>query len=119
MYQTISIYSIADGTDPDEFWHYHVNVHAVDVANAVGPELKKYVIKRVVGTVKGNPKHFGMVEMWWDRRESRIKNFEAADKIITASGKNIGEDFASRVFMEWYVEVEEVEIELPALKRKP
>ena len=97
-------------------YKYHIKVHARDVANAAGPGLKKYVIKRVVGIVKGNPKHFGMVEMWWDSKESRIKAFEHWDSIITASGKNIGEDFASRVFMEWYAEVEEVQIDLPALK---
>ena len=117
MYQTISAYQIADGTDPDEFWDYHVNVHAVDVANAVGPALKKYVVKRVIGTVRGNPTHFGMVEMWWDSKEARIKDFQHADTIITASGKNIGEDFQSRTKFEWYVEVDEAEIELPALKK--
>ncbi|MFH1031575.1 MAG: EthD family reductase [Chloroflexota bacterium] len=112
MYQTLSVYEIPEGTDPDEFWKYHTEVHAVDVANAVRPLLKRYVIKRLKTVIRGKPKWFGCVEMWWDSEEDRVKAFEHADTIITASGKNIGEDFASQVTFEWYVSVEEKEIPL-------
>ena len=64
MIKMVSIYSIPEGTNPDEFWMCHTEIHAKDVKKAAGPSLKKYVINRVIKVRRGEPKFFGLIEQW-------------------------------------------------------
>jgi len=112
MYKTISVYSLPEGTDPDEFWKYHTEVHARDVRKAAGPELKKYVINRVVEVIRGEPKFWGLIEMWWESKEERDKYPEKAARVKAATGKTPPEDFRDRVIAGFGAHVQEKEIPL-------
>ena len=41
MVKMVSIYSLPEGVDPDEFWRYHTEDHASDIKRAAGTRLKK------------------------------------------------------------------------------
>ena len=112
MYKTMSVYSLPEGTNPDEFWKYHTEVHAMDVKKAAGSTLKKYVINRVVNVTRGEPKFFGLIETWWESKEARDEFIESVQTIKAANGKTIMEDFRSRVISGFAVNVEEKEITL-------
>ncbi len=103
MVKMITVYSIPEGTDPDKFWKYHTEEHAIDFRDAARPFLKKYVINRVLGS-RGEPKFFGLIETWWDSEEDR----QAYNK---RSHPKRGE-FSSRVVDSFTVLVEEKEIPL-------
>ena len=113
MYKTMTVYSLPEGTDPDEFWKYHTQVHALDVKNAAGPLLKKYVVNRVLDVSSGQPKFFGLIELWWASKEAREEYYGKRVKTFKlASGKTPPEDFASRAILGFSVHVEEQEIPL-------
>ena len=112
MYKTMSVYALPEGTDPDEFWKYHTQVHAADVKKAAGPTLKKYVINRVVEVMRGEPKFFGVIEMWWESKEARDGYAKRAQTVKTATGKSPPEDFGARVISGFSVHLEEKEISL-------
>jgi uncharacterized protein (TIGR02118 family) len=112
LYKTMSVYALPEGTDPDEFWKYHTQVHAADVKKAAGPTLKKYVINRVVEVMRGEPKFFGIIEMWWESKEARDGYAKRAQSVKTASGKSPPEDFGARVISGFSVHLEEKEISL-------
>jgi hypothetical protein len=110
LYKTMSVYALPDGTDPDEFWKYHTQVHAMDVKKAAGPTLNKYVINRVVDVMRGEPKFFGIIQMWWESKETREGYSERAKLVKTATGKSPPEDFGARVISGFAVHLEEKEI---------
>jgi uncharacterized protein (TIGR02118 family) len=110
--KSISVYSLPAGTDPDEFWKYHTEVHAKDVVKIAGPALKKYTINRVVEVRFGQPKFWGVIEMWWESKEAARDYIKRASLIKTPNGKGIPEDFGSRVIEQFGAQVEEKEIPL-------
>ena len=110
MIKTISVYSLPKGTDPDEFWKYHTEVHGADVRKAAGPGLKKFVINRVTQVLRGEPKFFGVIEMWWESREAMDGYPARAAAFKTATGKSPLEDFRPRVTESFGAIVEEKEI---------
>ena len=112
MYKTITVYSLPEGTDPEEFWKYHTEVHALDVKKVAGPLLKEYVINHVIEVIRGEPKFWGLIEMWWESKQAREEYFERAEYVKAASGKTPLEDFVSRVISGFSVHVEEKEIPL-------
>ena len=112
MYKTMGFFTLPEGTDPDEFWKYHTEVHARDVRKAAGPGLKKYVLNRVVEVVRGKPTFWGCIEMWWESKEERDKYPERAAKVKTTTGKSPPQDFAARVISGFGAHVEEKEIPL-------
>ncbi|MFC1989417.1 EthD domain-containing protein [Chloroflexota bacterium] len=112
MYKTVSIFSLPEGTDPEEFWKYHTEVHATDVKKAAGNTLKKYVLNRVVTVERGEPKFWGLIEMWWENKEARGEYPKRSESVKTASGKTPLEDFRSRVISGFGAHVEEKEISL-------
>ena len=112
MIKMINVYSLPEGTDPEEFWKYHTEVHALDVKKAAGSLLKKYVINRVVEVIRGEPKFWGLIEMWWESKEAREEYPKRAETVIAASGKTPPEDFRERVIRGFGAHVEEKEIPL-------
>ena len=56
MVKRFVVYSLPDGTDPDEFWKYHTEEHSEDFKKNVGTKLRKYVMNRVTAQVGQNCK---------------------------------------------------------------
>ena len=114
MYKTITVYSLQEGTDPDEFFKYHTEVHINDAKKAAGGKMRKYVVNRILEVMGGkDPKVFGLVEMWWDNKEAMDEYSRVSPTIKTANGKTPSQDFEDRggVF-EYKLHVEEKEIQL-------
>ena len=112
MVKRVSVYSLPKGTNPDEFWKYHTEVHASDIKKAAGPRLKKYAINRVARVVSGEPKFWGMVETWWESEEAIREATKDINALKAPGGKTIWDDFWSRVVDGFSAEVEEKEITL-------
>jgi len=97
MIKRVTVYSLPEGTDPDEFWKYHQEVHAPDFVKLAGPDLKRYVIHRVNKVIRGEPKFFGFVETWWENEEAMERSVQNVAAHKTADGKTVQEDFFSRI----------------------
>ncbi len=114
MYKRMTIFALPEGTDPDEFFKYHTEIHAEDVKKAAGPgllkKLKKYTISRVVENIQGEPNFFGVIQMWWDSKEDAAEYYRVAKNYKTASGKSPPDDFWSRAILRCAVALEEKEI---------
>ena len=98
MIKRVSGFWLPDGTDPDQFWKYHKEVHTVDSMRVAGPRLKKYVINRVVKVVSGTPTFFDLTETWWEN-EDEMHQVINVDMVNTKlpNGQTVAEDFFSRV----------------------
>ena len=112
MIKRISVYSLPEGTDPEAFWKYHTEVHALDVKNAAGSLLKKYVINRVIKVTHGEPKFWGVIELWFENEEAFKEFNKRTLKTKVANGKAMIDDFTSRVTGRFGALVEEKEIPL-------
>ena len=66
MVKRFAMYTIPEGTNPDEVWNYHTQIHGPAFVKLAGPGLIKYVINRVIHWVSGTPKISVMAEMWWE-----------------------------------------------------
>lgn len=111
MIKKITVYSLPDGTDPDEFWKYHTEVHAADIKKVAGLRLRKYVINRVTKVGAGQPNLWGLVETWWESEEAMNEVLGEIDSIRTPDGKTIWDDFWARVTDAFTAEVEEREVQ--------
>jgi hypothetical protein len=113
MYKSLVLFDLKEGTDPDEFFKYHIQVHAEDVKKVAGPELlkklKRYTVSRVVKN-QGDLKIFGIVEMWWESKEDSEEYMRASQQYKTPSGKTPGEDFVSRIKPLAIIELDQVVI---------
>ena len=108
MIKRVTVCWLPQGTDPDKFWKYHKEVHAVDVIRVAGPRLKKYVINRVVKPIYGTPTFFDLIETWWDNEEDMHQAFDVDIRNAKLpNGKTISEDFWSQVAGGFAVVVEE------------
>ena len=112
MIKRAAIYSLPEGTDHDEFWKYHTEVHPADFKKAAGPRLKKYVINRVTEVISGKPKIWALVELWFDSKEDMDEAFRNAQTLKIPGGKTIAEDFWSRITDAFDTILEEKEIEI-------
>lgn len=113
MIKRIGLYSLPEGTDPEDFWKFHTEIHSSDVRKAFGSKVKKYVINRVVEVVRGESKFWGMVELWFEDQESMDEAHAMLKKMRTSDGKTLWDDFESRVTSRFSAIVEEKEILLP------
>jgi uncharacterized protein (TIGR02118 family) len=102
MIKMISIFSLPEGTDPDGFWKYWNEIHAIDIKNL--PGLRKYIIHRVKRKLAGGDKFWGLVETWWNSEE------EMRNAFATPEGERAAHDFWSRVTERSSVLVDENEI---------
>ena len=94
MIKRVAVCSLREGIDPDEFWRYHKEVHAVDAARVAGPRLKKYVINRVTTVIRGEPAFFDLIESWWETEEDMHQAFDVETNTTKLpNGKTIQEDF--------------------------
>ena len=110
MIKRIGIYSIPEGTDEKEWWEYHSKTHAADFIKAAGDDLSKYVINRVTKVLKGKKICFGIVETWYPDEAAMKRVYERCYQSVLPSGKNIDEDYFSRVIDANSFEVEEAVI---------
>jgi len=104
MIKRVSVVTLPEGTDPDAFWTYWLEVHAAAVKKL--PGLKKYVISRAIGQPMGEITFWGMVETWWDSQEDFQRAFS------TPEGKEAAEDFWPRLAGRGSVFMEEHEVQL-------
>ena len=93
MVKRVMVCSLTEGTDPDEFWKYWVEVHAAGLKNE--PGIKKYVIHRVTKVAKGEPKFWGLMELWFDSEEDYKRIF--ANKSDEYFASHMTERFAAWV----------------------
>ncbi len=112
MFKTMSFYSLPEGADGVKIWKYHTEVHALDVKKVAGPLLKKYVIRRVIKAIRGEPTFWGIIEIWWESAEAQEEFIKRAQNYKgTASGKTPPEDFASLGIIRGFsVQIEDKEI---------
>ena len=114
MIKRISIYSLPEGADPDEFWDYHKNVHSVDALEVFGSALKKYTINRVISAhpvsdrMESETKFFDIVETWWENEEEMKQAYEKAKTFKVASGKFFLDEWMSQIEVGIAFSVEEV-----------
>jgi uncharacterized protein (TIGR02118 family) len=104
MIKMVSIFSLPDGTNADEFWKYWREAHVPDIKKL--PGLRKYIIHRVTCKLAGGEKFWGLVETWWDSEEDMRHAF------ATPEGKYAADDFWPRVTGRFSAIVEEKEITL-------
>ena len=111
MFKTITVYSLREGTDPEEFLQYHLNVHAKDAIELSKGGMAKYIINQGVTRIDGNEAIRGLVEIWWKNRKVHDEYISKSKDYVKSSGMTPGEEFGSRggVF-EFKVFVEETEI---------
>ncbi len=112
MIKRVTVYSLREGTDPDELWKYHTEVHASDYKKVCGSRLKKYVINRVTKVSSGKAEFWGLAETWWESEEEMNAATEEHKNIKLANGKTMFEDFTSRVNLHFIAWVEEKEIKI-------
>ena len=65
MINRIGMYSLPEGTDEEEWWRYHSQVHAKDFVRAGGDDLIKYTINRITKVIRGQKVCFAIVETWY------------------------------------------------------
>jgi hypothetical protein len=97
MVKRVSVFSLLQGTNADEFWKWHTEVHASDFKRVAGSRLKKYVISRVTNVVLGEPEFWGMVETWYESEEIMNEVYKDTEPIKTPEGKTFLDDWWSRV----------------------
>ncbi|MFC1992597.1 hypothetical protein ACFLV3_02145 [Chloroflexota bacterium] len=103
MIKRFTIYAIPEGRDAEEWWDYHINVHAVDIVNAAGPGLKKYLITRIkeatmrTDNIFGKQRYFAYNELWFENEETMNKSYNAVLNTKLPNGKTVSEDFWSRL----------------------
>jgi len=112
MVKRIVIYSLPEGTDPNEFWHYHTKIHSEDFKKAVGSKLKGYVMNRITNQVGGELKPFAVIETYWESEEEMKKAYDNAKAATLPNGKTVFEDFMSRIHLLFAGSVEVKEIQL-------
>ena len=112
MVKRFVVYSLPEGTDPDEFWRYHTEAHSEDFKRIVGTKLKKYVMNRVTAQVGGDIVPFAIIETVWESEEAMKQAYTEAQNVRLPNGKTIFEDFMSRINLHFADSVEEKEIAL-------
>jgi uncharacterized protein (TIGR02118 family) len=105
MIKMVSIFTLPKGADPDGFWKYWKEIHVPDVKE-LRPSLKKYTINRIDHKIVGEDKFWGLIETWWESEDDMRLAFSSLE------GKEVANDFWSRVTGRYSVIVEEEEIDL-------
>jgi hypothetical protein len=113
IFKTLGAYRLQSGTDGDEFWKFHTEVHAIDVKNSAGPLLWQYCVSRHLDSLLGHPSFFAVIEMWWrDKKAPGEFATKIAKNYITASGKTLEYDWMSHNTIDVFRVVSE-ELEIP------
>jgi uncharacterized protein (TIGR02118 family) len=95
--KVISIFSMREMADQDEFWKYLIQIYGPAIVKASGTGLKGYTINRLVQPVGGEVSFWGIEEFWWKDAESRNQAKKALAEFNAAQGKYILNDFQSRI----------------------
>ncbi len=61
----------------EEFRRYWLEVHA-PLARTNFPELRRYEVNIVTGTVAGDPFVSGVAELYWDTQEASLRDLSSA-----------------------------------------
>ena len=103
MIKRVFVFSLPEGTNPDEFWKFWTDVHAAQYKKV--PGLRKYTINRVSQVAKGDAKFWGLAETWWDSIDAHDNSLNSPEM------KPIYEDkFAEKILGGFGAWVEEKEV---------
>ncbi|MFT4081515.1 MAG: hypothetical protein QM638_02920 [Nocardioides sp.] len=80
MIKTVGLFELPTDLDPDLFWRQHVISHADEIARQGGDLLKGYVISRVASPLVGDPRFWGMVELWFEDEAARAEFDRVTDE---------------------------------------
>ena len=91
MIKLMAMFKLREGIDPDAHWKFWEEVHAPPHS---GPGLVKYCINRVIQVVDGEPKYWGIAELWYESEEAQRKLRETgkmdrameAEKLLPGGG---------------------------------
>ena len=101
MVKRVFVFSLPEGSDPDEFWKFWEEVHAAEFKKF--PALRKYIIHRVTKVVKGEQKFWGLGEVWYDSEEAYNQAREGSPVVERVSS----DGYSERVIDEFSAWVEE------------
>jgi hypothetical protein len=101
--KTVGLFELPSDIDAEEFWREHTVAHARNLAERAGDLLQGYVISRVRAPLAGEPKFWGMVELWFADEQARAE----FDRVTSDSG--LGDDETH--FEEYVREFSAVEVE--------
>ena len=105
MVKMISIFKLKPGFDPDDCYKLWKEEHTDYVKGKLKPELKKYVIGRVVNTPGGQIEDFGMAQLSFDDLDSALRALNRWWSSPEDELKRRATDFRR-----WIIEEEEVEV---------
>ena len=103
MFKFISVFALKPGYDADDTYKLWLKEHAPNVKAIQSPELKKYVIGRVVHNPTPGEKFFGVAQLSYDTLEDALR---AQDR-QNASPKD---EFANRLVNSRRVIIEEKDV---------
>ena len=101
MVKRIMIFKLKDGVNPDKFWKFWDEEHAQTFKKL--PALKKYVLNRVTKIVKGEPKYWGLVEIWAENEEAYEKTHKDHPIVKELSSHGFSEQITD-TFTAWVEE---------------
>ena len=107
MVKRFSMFTIPEGTNPDEVWNYFTKGHAPAFAKLAGAGLKKYILNRVTQVVNGAPKFTVLAEMWWESEEAMNKTIETARVTKSPRGYTFKEDLQPHEAIDRFITIVE------------
>ena len=115
MVKVVSIFKLKPGFDPDDSYRLWLEEHTVYVKAKLKPELKKYLIGRVVTNLgeKVEEFGFGVVELFFEDVDSALRAMNRLWSVPGQARHNVEYDeFTRRIAVLRRAIIEEKEIEL-------
>ena len=115
MVKVVSIFKLKPGFDPEDSYRLWLEEHTVNVKVKLKPELKKYVIGRVVTNLgeKIEDFGFGVVELFFEDTDSALRAMNRLWSVPGQARHNVEYDeFTRRITVLKRAIIEEREIEL-------
>jgi hypothetical protein len=103
MFKFISVFALKPGYDPDDTYKLWLSEHAPNVKAIQLPELKKYVIGRVVNNPNPGENFFGVAQL----------SYATLEDVLRAQGRQNAspkDEFANRLVNSRRVIIEEEDI---------
>ena len=108
-YKVMLAYRLPDNRNPDDFWHYHTEIHGPEVVAAAGKLLVGYALSRRISTLAGDAGFFALIELWWTNESAAAAYVKQSASYVTQSGKAPLDDWASHnLILDFSVELIEM-----------
>ncbi|MBI2832383.1 MAG: EthD family reductase [Chloroflexi bacterium] len=96
MIKRVTCWSLREGVDPDDMWKFWTGPHAAIAKKVFGNRMKKYTTSRVIKTLRGEPKFWGVVELWFENEKEMNECFKDLNSYKVPEGTKITDDFFYR-----------------------